>query len=534
MTPVENNLVKIIPVTDSLYTTVDLLYNEAGLAPPSGSRPWSIDEWYRVIRRLDDTRLSPSGERALDRIHERLRREQEYNIARGDTFQADLSFTVALEAYGHSNLDDFPEESDWVFGYTRRGSAAKLAGELDLGSWFYLYSDLEYRKNRYAHNESEDSADSSKIYNHHFSTNLHTLHDLDFESPYRAFFAVGGDRWNLAAGRDLMRWGHGTSGNFVLNDHLDFHDMLRFVSYHDRVKFEATYLFLEHSGWLEPDPDKKGDLLGRRENPTPGTRMFLAHRLEFRPLDWLSLALTENVMYQHDYVEPRFLNPAFIYHNLNNRSMFNAIASAEVEAVVLPGVTLLGQYSMYQARAPLEGGSQPDAMGYLSGYRVVRPWREGYLYHTLEGVYSDTYMYQRDLVDMKVIRRQFVESYRFELNRQFLGYPWGGDVVVLHGTVGYHEPEHFELTLDLFHLWRGEIGIDTEIEDTGDFDLDRQAPSGTVERMFRAGVEGRWTPWDTLSLFSRVDFVHVTNKNNEKSSPVWDFQYALGASWTLR
>lgn len=543
----DTNRVKIIPVQDPLYGTIDMLHAELRLAPPSGSRPWSIEEWHRILDRLDvqtsGRRLSPAARTALDHIRNRLREEQEYNLLQGETYQVDLSLALALEAYGHVNRDDFPDEEDWFYGYTRRSPLLLVALEMDLHDWLYIYGDVEYRKNRYAYEEKTDSPSTEKLYNHPFSTNVHSLQYVDFEMPYRAFVAAGGDRWNLVLGRDLMRWGHGRTGNFVINDHLDYHDKLRFVSFHDRLKVEATYLFLDHPGWLEPDPERDdGDLLGRRERPAPGVRLFMAHRLEFRPLEWLSLALTENVMYQHDTVEPGVLNPAYIFHNLNNRSMFNAIASAEVEAAVLPGFTLLYQFSLYQARAPLEGDSQPDAMGHLAGYRLVLPRGRGYLYHDMEGVYSDTYMYQRDLVDMKVLRRQFVIDYRFAMHQEFLGYPRGGDVVVVNGVLGYHRPEAFNVHLDVTHTQRGEIGINTVIESPADFESGRQAPSGRVERTWRAGLEGRWygrttgrRPWDRgISFFTRLDAFRVVNKGNEKGSPVWDLQYALGAAWTLR
>jgi hypothetical protein len=519
---VARNTVKIIPVHDGIYRSIDLLYREAGLAPPSGSRPWSIDEWERVIDRIPWADLSPVGRTTLRSIQDRLRQEQEYRFSDSDTFQLDLALTLALEGYAHTNRDDFTEEEDWVFGYTRRSPSVLLSLEIDLHDWLYLYSDMQYGKNRYAYDEKTDTASSEPIYNKSVSTNLHTLDDLDFETPYRGFFAVGGDRWNLAAGRDLMKWGHGISGNFVLNDHLDYHDMVRFVSYHDRLKVEATWLFFDHA-----------DFTMRREEPSPGVRMFLAHRLEYRPWRWLSFALTENVMYQNDHLDLRFLNPLFVYHNLNNRSMFNAIASAEVEVAPVPGLTLLYQYSMYQARAPLEGGSQPDAMGHLAGYRLVFPRWNGYLYHELEGVYSDTYMYQRDLIDMKVMRRQFVIEHNFATPLAFLGYPYGGDVWVLNGLLGYHHADFFDLYLELFYMQRGEIGIDTVIEGTGDFDLDRSTPSGTVEHTTRAGIGGEWQPMNSLTAYSRLDFIHVVNKGNQRSSAVWDLQFVLGARYRL-
>jgi hypothetical protein len=51
------------------------------------------------------------------------------------------------------------------------------------------------------------------------------------------------------------------------------------------------------------------------------------------------------VMYQADTVNLRYLNPAFIFHNLNNRSMFNAIAHAELDIMLYRGLNLYGSLS---------------------------------------------------------------------------------------------------------------------------------------------------------------------------------------------
>ena len=72
----------------------------------------------------------------------------------------------------------------------------------------------------------------------------------------------------------------------------------------------------------------------------------MGHRLEFRARGGLTLALSEDVMYRNDVFDPRYLNPAFIYHNLNNRSMFNAIAHLELDWSPAPGWKLYGQYAL--------------------------------------------------------------------------------------------------------------------------------------------------------------------------------------------
>ena len=424
----------------------------------------------------------------------------------------------------------FDVRCDWVIGITERAPFALGTLEISLHDWFYTYCEMEYRKNRFGYDASTAQTTSSFLYSPFFSTNYFDLQFLDFETPYRAFISVGGDGWNIEWGRDLLNWGNGRTGNLIIGDHLDYHDFVKFVSFHDTFKYTALSVFLNHP-----------DFVSGGEVPSPGFKMFLGHRLELRLFDGrVGLAASENVMYQDDAIDLQYLNPAYILHNLNNRSMFNAIASVEAEVAVLPGVTAYGQFVIDQARAPLEDSSQPDCFGVITGVDLAVPAGAGYLTANLEFVETDPYLYQRDLVDFKVTRRQFVIGYSNKVYTDFLGYRYGGDALVKQLLFGYTIPGKGGVQAGMRSIVHGDVRIDTEIPTIGAYpDPDDMTPHGdTPEEMMILTLRGDLDIGSMLDIqalskltsWVQLDHITIVNRDNVLGDAASDLQLVLGIS----
>lgn len=525
----EINRAGIVPAASEFYAMADYLYAESMFAPPSHSRPWSIDEFTSILERIDRGSLSQAGMRTYDQLQRGLRNiNDSFKFMEESDISAGLGFQVFLEGYAHTNTKQFDQEEDWPFGYNERAPAAKLWMELSLHSWLYTYLDLEYKKNRFGaiDDSDEDEADSSVIYGSEFNSNLFDVQFVDFETPYRAFQTFGGEGWNFSLGRDLLEWGNGETGNLILGSHADYHDHMRFVSYHDNFKYEISYVFLEHPDLLEVDD----------EVPSEGFKAFLGHRIEFRPLPQILISATENVMYQNTALNPQYLNPVYIFHNLNNRSMFNAIASLEFDIMLKKGIGLYYQLAIDQARAPLESNSQPNTFGHLGGLRLTVPAASGYFHGGIELVYTSPYLYLRDLVDFKAFRRQFVIGYGFKPVEKFLGYEYGSDAMVLNAVLGYDLPGKFRTGLELFYMRHGENTLQTVIGD-GDgeenFDNSLVTPSGIVEGTIRGSFSAEYMHSRKLSLWGRYDLIHKTNIGNSVGEEGWDMQASLGVSYSL-
>ncbi|RFU95527.1 hypothetical protein DYP60_03380 [Sphaerochaeta halotolerans] len=70
--------------------------------------------------------------------------------------------------------------------------------------------------------------------------------DLDFNMPYRAFVATGGEHWSFQIGRDRLSWGAGQTGNLMVSDSFKYHTMARVTTFSDWFKYTFVTSFFPH------------------------------------------------------------------------------------------------------------------------------------------------------------------------------------------------------------------------------------------------------------------------------------------------
>ena len=137
-------------------------------------------------------------------------------------------------------------------------------------------------------------------------------------------------------------------------------------------------------------------------------------------------------MWKYSNFDLGYLNPSFFYHNLNNRSMFNALAYIEVNASLFKGFTLYGQYAMDQARAPHEGDSQSDAWGVSVGGEYTFSLGKSVFTAYSEYLLTSPLLYRRDGVDFIKVSRYYHQgsdndTYGHIPFFEYIGYRYGGD-----------------------------------------------------------------------------------------------------------
>lgn len=524
-----------IPLGSSVYRDMDALCLAAGAGTPSNARPWTKDEARMILSRVDRNALGGALQRLRDAIAAELEPGPRFRLGDGSGFGVGLD--INAEGYGHANVEDFALDTDWAYGFEQRAPLARLALDFSVMDFLYVYCDLQYGRNRTSSLDevslmpeagvgaivppradgSSDAADGrergiyvtrSDIYGRAFLTNFFAeSYDFDFEWPKRAVASVGGANWNVSLARDRVSWGNGHSGNFIVDDHVDFQDYARAVAYTDRFKYDWLTVF------FPVDP-------GRGETADDGFRVLMAHRLEFRVLERLTLALSEDVMYRNDVFDARYLNPAFIYHNLNNRAMFNAIAHAELDFAAGAGFNLYAQYVLDQARAPNESAAQADAMGWLAGVEHAAAAGPGVVSGALEIALTTPLLYRRDGVDFLMFRRYFTHGdpgLAYVDHFDYIGYQYGGDAQVLLLELEYRVPGSAELGFRAMGMRHGEMGFFTSHNMAGDngqlADYQGSTPSGdAVAESLEIGLSGRcplprFAAWADASVWARADWI---------------------------
>jgi len=549
---------EMIPLSSSVYADLDDLYLVTGNGTPSNARPWSKTEAVMILSRIDRASLAGSEIALYDTIAAAVKPGLKFSFP--DGFEFGAAIDANLEAYVHQN-EDYDLDSDWLYGFEERKPMVKLSLDFSLKDFLYLYCDLQYGRNKYNYQDALAHFTTgseypegigaiipagsegiivthSTIYSQLFLTNiLAHSYDFDFEWPKRAVAAVGGANWNISLARDKVSWGNGHSGNFIVDDHVDYQEFARLVAFSDVFKYDWLNVFFE----TNPSQGESADT---------GFKVLMAHRLEFRILKRITFAISENVMYQNDVFDLRYINPAYIYHNLNNRDMFNAIAHAEVDYSFAKGFNFYGQFVMDQARAPNEGTSQANSMGYLGGIEYARVAGPGILSSSLEYAKTDPLLYRRDGVDFLMFRKYFTHGYPsgpgYILSLDYIGYEYGGDAQVLQWDTGYRILGVGNFTFTLFGMRHGEMDIfmshNTDGLNTGSANYEGTTPSGDqVAETLSASLYGeyevpRLLTWAEMKIWAEVDWIGkrtYVKSSDSYSDPSTDLQLTVGCSLSL-
>ena len=536
---------RIIPLRSDVYNLMRGLYVESRLSLPSQGLPWSVDELRRHLDRVPRQRLSPAGRAAYDRIEAELATEPGYS-EEGGVFTFDTSVTMSLEGalrFGTGEVpavdpgEDllFPDQEIWEHGADDR--LPLMLAPLELGLFDRVHVDLELELREDPKTAGTDPDNRSNLYADPYDVYLHF--------PFRAYVAAGGEHWTVQMGRETLSWGPGVTGNLLLSDYADYHDVLRATTYWRTFKFTAAYIALEP--WLTaaeradfPDDERY--------------KAFFGHRFEFRIRDIASVALTESIIYGRKYPDLSFLNPVMVFHNFYQNKVTNVLATLEAEATPIRGLAVYGSFAAYQWQTPLEeatfagADAEPDAFGYLLGAEWLRGAGPGWIQAGFEWVHTNPWMYTlrwRSPLLSFTSRRDVTARSGYFLDRP-LGYLRGPDSDVKQLRVGYLVPGRWEAQVVVERRLKGELAINDPYPDDSAYvpppELTEQyadpngqrTPTGEhPERTWVLGAAGsvRWRPF--LQVGGSAAWVHTRNPGAVAGGPTDDAEITafLTVSW---
>lgn len=559
-----NNYQKVHPFDSLVYDAIVNLYISNGLALPSTSAPFSSDELLKMVDKLDYDSLNEDAKLT-------------YNYVLKELNQKDRSFkfeiNVALEANIHTNNENFIKPDDWIRNYNERSQFA----ELNLETWpsknIYGYISFLFGNSKYT-NFSEDQREISYYYGQKLLThNLFFLYDTDDATnpddawPYRAFGSFGGNNWSVQIGRDRLSWGPGITGNFMLGDHLSYHNMGRLSAYRNNFKYTLVTSFFPHPAQYYPIMDETGKFLKDTEEFLDGINMFLGHRIEWSLFsNRVGFALSEAIMYQskENYLDLRILNPSMVYHNYYISNNANSLLTLEVNTSPYKWINLYGQLAIDEFALPTESqpgidsSANPSAHAFMVGAKTSYPINSGFVYGSFEWVYTNPYIYLRGKTGNQgdseyginyvvAIREQFRSSRVFD--EQFLGYKYGPDAIVYNLNGGYKKYGKWFVEGNLFYMVHGThdkgtqwstvgTSVDylktptTKHETNNNRDINAHIDRDSVSKTFVVGLKGEYQFPFGISLFAQGDYIFIANKDNRKSTlPVNDFQFSFAISY---
>jgi hypothetical protein len=576
----KDNYQKIYPIDDPSYKTIVDLYRMEALALPSTSGPYSGAELSAMLDRLPYDALTPEAKGWYDAI----RRELDGDAGK-KSFTGGLS--VNEEAYIQTNSTSkfFQGWDNWNRKWADAKPFFSLYSEEHIGSSLYGYFNLSLGVTKTHWSESGDRNFGDRW----LWTNTPLLLDndmkqLDFNMPIRAFVAGGGKHWSFQVGRDRLSWGNGTTGNFILGDHIKYHNMARVAAFDGDFKYTFLVSAFPHpqnyyTSGVGVETKGKG---GGQSTYLNGISAFIAHRLEWRTFwDHVGISVSEGVMYmsKDNKIDLMAFAPAMLYHDNYTRSLTNSILGLEMDYTPLRGWNIYGQMVVDEFVLPGEpvpgnvssGLAEPNGLGFLAGSTYTMKLGKGIFSVNGEYAQTDPYLYLRDgdLQSGTTSRTQEVGQYGINYvvavremtqsggqeyyDEQFLGYKYGGDAQVANLRVSYAVPSRWSVSGNLFFMNHGTFdkwtvwtqvngaysNVTTPTSNGSDQKGNQKAGSDyasrdSVSHTLIAGVNGAMEFGHGFSAMAQCDYIMIVNPGNISSNgTVHDVQLTIGVGYTL-
>ncbi len=584
------NYQKIYSVDDTLWDDISSLSILSGLSLPSTTGPWSGEELGEMLERIDTESLSEYGRELYDSIMAELDAD-----ASSPVFSASLEADPEFYIQTDTSSPYFHGRDNWVRGWDRQKQAVNINTEEHIGSSFYGFFDfsLGVAKDWKSGDDTSRSFGDSTLWSNIPFLLANNMKQLDFNFPLRAFVAAGGEHWTLFVGRDRLSWGNGKSGNFVIGDHLKYHNAAYFKAFDGSFRYTFLVSAFPHpQNYYTEIKDPEDNVTGMKYsiNGTGGGQShymngisaFIAHRLEWNILPSLSFTLTEGVMYmsKDNKIDLIAFAPAMMYHNNYTRSNTNSILSFEADWTIMKGLNVYGQVVVDESVLPGENNpkttselAEPDGLGFLLGVTYKTELGRGILTLNAEGAYTDPYLYLRDGdrqsgedkrqqtngrygINYVVALREMSDCGGTEnYNLDYLGYRYGGDAVVALLS-GEYRTSKWNAGLNLFLMIHGthdRYTAWTRVNDTIDGKKMTNRTTPTTEHQtansmdenaglrdsasvtFVTSLFGSYSFFSFLSASAEVDFIYLKNPGNISTNPgLFNVQTTLSLSYTWK
>ncbi|MDR1894316.1 MAG: hypothetical protein LBQ61_06445 [Spirochaetales bacterium] len=570
----QDNRQRIVGVDSEIPAALRALYLSQGLAPPSSAGPWSEEELLAALDRIDSAAL-PAGMRGV------------YDFAAGALGRRRKALVPSLainaEFYGHTNTEDFLTEDQYLRPWSLARQFIDASLEAFFASHVYILFNFSLSNSLYTGTVTDKAGRGPYAASGFFGAagwgtnvfwNYQSLAEADaawdWWNPFRTFIAVGGQGWSLQAGRDRLSWGSGESGNFLVGGHIRYHNVFRTAFYNEVFKYTFSVSAFENplavynndTGWNVAAP-----------RASDHNNFFIAHRMEWRTLGGaLNLSISEGLMYQPEkdpfVFDVLVLSPTICLHNLNHH-MQNSIFVFEADWTPAKAWTLYAQMVLDDAAGPNENTpgltetASPREMGWMLGAKTALPFKGGVFFASLEGVYTDPFLYLRNRnyapQTAGVSGINFVVSNSSDYHGEsFLGYRWGGDAVVFNANGEYRRFGQWSVKINIMYMihgthdkWTAYRNLTADenkstptsvhvTENHGDANTgDRNAPYRLASLSLSASGNGAFLfgrgAFENLAFYGEADLVIVKNPLNiESPRPAVDLQFVLGLSYTFR
>ena len=346
-----------------------------------------------------------------------------------------------------------------------------------------------------------------------------TSPDYIYHDETVAYLKLGFKYIQLTYGKFSNYWGNGRTGSLILSDYATSYDQLKLEFIFKKFKFTSLYAHL--IDYEEHDQD----ILQKK-------KYLAAHRLEFLPWIWLSLGLSETVIFKGRSFEPAYLNPVMFLRSAEHYlgSPDNMMMGLDFKYTALKNFKFYGELLIDDITTTKLG---TDWYGNKLGYSAGAFW-------------IDPFRIQNTDVRIEYTRiRPFVYSHENSISYKhydsFLGHRIGPNSDDLYFEINYRFSKFAKLIL-FSEFWRHganfgdkNVGGDVELPHISGDDLYINFLDGNLEKSNSFGMNFSYEFFRNFYFnfsYVRDQAKYIIQSNEKKKDTIKNhFAFSIGLNY---
>lgn len=324
---------------------------------------------------------------------------------------------------------------------------------------------------------------------------------------------------DLMVGRGYMRWGPGYQGNLILSDNPPAFDMIKYSGTIDLNEFGE--------GLGKINFTKFFSLLDTLDGQN---RYFSGQRLEYKPIDALTLGLSETVIISEGssilfYNPLPFIPPYYAtwwIASMLSPQEVNCNVALDAEVNLTQKIKLYGEWMADDIIFSPEENPYPSRTGFLAGAYFADPLDTGNTDFRIEYTHINNYVY---------FPTRPWQDYLYQ--GEYMGHPLGPDADQLYLELTHRLSDKFNLSLSYNHERHGEGQTGIPLPSDPVIANENIFLSGIIEKQQAYQAEISYTMSPRWELSASATLENIENKDNtvgENENNTY-FQLELNYQW---
>ena len=370
--------------------------------------------------------------------------------------------------------------------------------------------------------------------NYNFSNLPISGSDFDFLWPRKAYASTGYlfDNWgvNLHIAKEGLQIGKTQTGSIIYNSTFETDAYVQLNIFSEKFKYILNAIQVGQN------------------------RYMYLHQIAFSLFNKFKLEVVEGTFVNAPF-ELRFLNPLMIMHSFGaweqymspfEEKYFGEAHICQYLAInfslnAIKNVRIYGLFAMNEIQIPYELGSDsanalPNSLGGQLGIEYTLPFKEGWFFGALEGVYTSPYFYLKQGADWSLYSKRYnMQSYGSVPIYSWIGSPFGPDSIAGQFKFGYKKLGKWSAEVDYlfvahginsFGLFNKKITVKDEYGN--DIEIDAYYPSVLLK-------SGKITAEEAKEMARSMYLngnVQYTNEITLKGSYILNNHFSFDASFT--